>query len=157
MTSYISKEEALKKAQHYCAYQERSHREVKEKLAQLGWYGDEAEELICELIADNFLNEERYARAFARGHFRMKQWGRQKIRQGLKQQQISDYCIHKAMEEIDETEYQKVFQKLARQKWNSLKKEANHFTKMTKTRNYLQQKGYEFSLINEALKELRSV
>src|SRR5690606_5982087 len=108
---------------HYCQYQERCHAEVRNKLYELGCRTPEVEELIAELIEKDLLNEERYARAIARGKFRMKQWGRQKILQQLKLNKISEYCIKKAMTEIDEDEYMQVLQKLAERKWQELKKE----------------------------------
>jgi regulatory protein len=102
---YISKDDALLKLQAYCAYQDRCHSEVRSKLLDLGIYGDDLEDIIVALIEDNFLNEERYARSYARGKFRIKQWGRLRIRRELKFRKISDYCIRKAMEEIDENDY----------------------------------------------------
>jgi regulatory protein len=75
-SSYVSKEDALKKLQRYCAYQDRCHQEARRKLLDLGIYGDDLEEIISELISDNFLNEERFARSFARGKFRIKGWGK---------------------------------------------------------------------------------
>ncbi len=102
---YISQAEALQKLQRYCAYQDRCHSEVRSKLLDLGIYGDELEEIIAELITDNFLNEERFARSYARGKFNIKKWGRHRIKQELKRRQITDYCLRKAMEEIEETDY----------------------------------------------------
>ena len=99
MGEWVSKEEALAKMQRYCAYQERCHEEVRSKLLNMGVYSDWREEIIVQLIEENFLNEERFARSFARGKFRIKQWGRNRIRQELKKRKISDYCVRKAMEE----------------------------------------------------------
>ena len=90
---YISPEDALAKLQRYCAYQDRCHQEVRTKLIDLGVFGDTLEEIITDLIKDNFLNEERFARSYARGKFRMRKWGRIKIRQELKLRKISDYCF----------------------------------------------------------------
>ena len=92
---YYSKEEALQKAKQYCAYQERSHSEVKEKLYSFGLYKKDVDELLSELISENYLNEERFAIMFAGGKFRIKQWGRIKIKYALKQKQVSEYCIKK--------------------------------------------------------------
>ena len=103
---YISKDDALSKLQRYCAYQDRCHQEVRSKLLDLGIYGDDLEEIISDLISENFLNEERYARSYARGKFRIKRWGRMRIQQELKQRKISAYCLRKAMEEIEEEEYE---------------------------------------------------
>lgn len=148
---HLTKEQALQKLKHYCGYQERSHAEVKEKLYKLGVWKKDHDEIIATLIEENYLNEERFATAFARGKFRMKQWGRVKIKYELKQKQVSEYNIKKAMKEIDETAYGETLQKLYEEKWESLKGEKNRFIKMTKTRDYLLQKGYEHALINEMI------
>ena len=88
---YLSKEDALKKLQRYCAYQDRCHQEVRSKLLDLGIYGHDLEEVIVALIEDNFLNEERFARSFTRGKLRIKHWGRNKILQELKKKNI--FCL----------------------------------------------------------------
>lgn len=153
---HVNKEQALQKARHYCGYQERSHTEVKEKLYSFGLRKTEVEELLSQLIEDNYLNEERYAAMFAGGKFRMKQWGRVKIKYELKQKQVSEYCIKKAMKEIDEEDYLKTLHKLAEVKWNSVKGEGvNHFVKMSKTTDYLLQKGYEMDLVRGVIAKLR--
>ncbi len=143
---------ALEKIKYYCAYQERSHNEVRSKLLELEIYGNELENYISVLIDENYLNEERYACAIARGKFYYKQWGRQKILHALKQQGISTYCINKAMKEINEDDYVKTIQTLAVKKLDTLRLERNKFTKMTKLRNYLAQKGYEYDYINDILR-----
>jgi regulatory protein len=152
---HLSKEQALQKAKHYCGYQERSHKEVKEKLYSFGLWKKDVEELISTLIEENYLNEERYAIAFARGKFRMKHWGRIKIKYELQQKYISPYCIKKAMKELSEEEYQKTFSKLANERWASLKSEKNIFIKKRKTQDYLLQKGFEHELINEFFKKMK--
>lgn len=151
---YIGEEAARAKIRQYCAYQERSHAEVKDKLYSFGLGKDQAEEMISELIGENYLNEERFAIAFAGGKFRMKQWGRQKIRYELKQKGVSEYCIKKAIGKIDEEDYEKTFQKLAAEKLRLLKSEKNIFTKKRKLQDYLVGKGYEYDLIGEFLKNL---
>lgn len=147
----IGTEKALQKIGQFCAYQERNHKEVKEKLYSYGLYKDQVEELISKLIQENFLNEERYAIAYAGGKFRAKDWGKNKIKYGLKQHQVSDYCIKKALKTIDEEEYVKTLQKLYAAKEKTLKSEKNIFIKKKKIQQYLMQKGYEVSLINELL------
>jgi len=142
---------ALQKIKHYCGYQERCHAEVKEKLYSFGLWKKDVEALISQLIEENYLNEERFAQLFAGGKFRMKQWGRVKIKYELKQKHISEYCIKKGLKEIDENAYMKTLQKLADTKWKSLRSEKNIFAKKSKTMNYLLQKGYEASLANEAI------
>src|SRR5262245_36255372 len=109
----ISKEQALQKIRLYCSYQERSHYEVKEKLYSFGLRKQTVEEILSQMIEENFLDEERFAIQFAGGKFRMKQWGRNKIIQALKQKGVSQYCIRKAMNEIDDIAYKQVLQKLA--------------------------------------------
>ena len=151
---YLSKADALVKLQGYCAYQERCHREVRSKLLDLGIYGDDLEEIIAGLIQENFLNEERYARSFARGKFRMKQWGRNRIRRELKIREISDYCIRKAMTEIDESEYLKTLEEMLERRSEKIK-EANHFAKRNKLAQYAVQRGFEAELVWDTLKNLQ--
>lgn len=137
----------------YCNYQERCHKEVRNKLYELGAYTTEVQQLITELIEEGLLNEERYARSFARGKFRIKHWGRVKIRQHLKLNQVSDYCIQKAMLEIDAEEYLTVLIRLAEKKMLELAGEKIIIRKM-KTFRYLAQKGFETDIINDAIKEI---
>jgi len=106
------------------------------------------------LINENYLNEERFAIQFAGGKFRMKQWGKNKIKQALKFKQVSDYCIKKALKEIDAFEYEKSFQKLVAQKLQTLKSEKNIFIKKRKLQDFLLQRGFENDLIREALKTI---
>ena len=150
---YLSREEALKKLQRYCAYQDRCHQDVRSKLLDLGVYGMDLEEIITELIADNFLNEERFARSFARGKFRVKHWGRIRIIRELKLRKISDYCLRKAMEEIDEEEYLNVLHKEIEKK-NRLLKEPNVFRRRQKIVQHLLRRGFETELAWTAVREL---
>jgi regulatory protein len=145
---YLTKEQAFQKAKYYCAYQERCHAEVKEKLYSMGLWKKDVEEIISQLIEENYLNEERYAIAFAGGKFRMRQWGRIKITFELRQKMISAYCIKKALKQIDAADYEKTLLKLAEEKWQSLKSEKNIFIKKRKTQDYLLQKGFEHEMIN---------
>ena len=151
---YYSKDEALAKAKQYCAYQERSHSEVREKLYSFGLYKKEVDELLSELISDNYLNEERFALAYAGGKFRIKQWGRIKIKYALRQKQVSDYSIKKALAAIDNTDYEKTLEKLFDQKLKTLRSEKNIFTKKRKLQDHLMQKGYETDLIRMLLTDL---
>lgn len=137
----------------YCNYQKRCHQEVRNKLYELGGSKTEVEELIAELISVDLLNEERYARSFVRGKFRMKKWGRKKILQELKKHKISEYCIRKAMQEIDPQEYDIVCGKLAEKKWNELKAE-NKYARKAKLFRYMLQKGYENDVINDLINQL---
>jgi regulatory protein len=152
----LTKEQALQKARHYCGYQERSHADVKEKLYSFGLRRQEVDETLARLIEDNYLNEERFACQFAGGHFRLKRWGRVKITYELKQKRVSEYCIRKALKEIDEDDYEKTLDKLAADKWQTLASEPNLFIKMRKTQDFLLQKGYESALIKAAIEKIRS-
>ena len=153
-TKNIGTEKAFEKVKYFCAYQERSHAEVKKKLYGFGLYKNEVETLLSQLIEENYLNEERFAMAFSGGKFRIKQWGKTKIKYELKQRQVSDYNIKKALSEIGEEDYLKTLQKLAAEKLATLKSEKNIFTKKSKLQNYLVGKGYEFNLIGEILKDV---
>lgn len=139
--------------QHYCAYQERCHSEVKQKLYELGFRGNEVEEALAELISENFLNEERYARAYVRGKFNNNHWGRNKILQALKQKQVSAYCIKKGMQEIDEEAYLETIAKLAEKKFYELRGERLAYIRKQKVQRYLVQKGFEYDIIADVLKE----
>jgi regulatory protein len=151
----LSREQALQKAKHYCSYQERCHAEVKEKLYSFGLRKTDTEALLSQLIEEGYLNEERFAIQFAGGKFRMKQWGRIKIKYELKQKQVSEYCIKKALKQIGDEEYIRIIHKLANQKWKGLKGEKNLFIKLRKTQDYLLQKGFEPGLAGEVLKEIQ--
>lgn len=146
----LTKEQALQKLKHYCAYQERCHSEVKEKLYSLGVWKKEHDELISTLIEENYLNEERYAIAFAGGKWRVKRWGRVKIKYELQQKQVSDYCIKKALKQIEEDEYQRVLKELADEKYASLKAD-QYMIRYKKTLDYLTRRGFEPALIRQAL------
>jgi regulatory protein len=150
VNSRMTKEQALQKLKHYCAYQERSHSEVRDKLYQLGVWKKDHDEIIASLIENDYLNEERFAIAFAGGKYRVKQWGRVKIKYELKQKQVSEYCIKKAMKQIDEQEYRKLLQELADKKYASLKDE-QYLVRKKKTMDYLMSRGFEMELIKAAL------
>jgi regulatory protein len=153
MNPQLTKEQALQKVKYYCAYQERCHSEVKQKLYSFGLYKKDVEEILANLIEENYLNEERFAIQFAGGRFRMKQWGKVKIKYELKQKQVSDYCIKKALASIDEKDYIKTVQKLFLQKLKTLKSEKNIFTRKRKLQDYLLQKGFEIAVINKLMNE----
>ncbi|MEO6290503.1 MAG: regulatory protein RecX [Ginsengibacter sp.] len=146
-------DQAIPKIKQYCAYQERCHAEVRDKLYSFSLYKKDVEYIISLLISENFLNEERFAIIYAGGKFRINNWGRIKIKQALKLKQVSDYCIKKALKEIDEAQYQKTFQKLAEQKLKTIKSERNIFVKKRKLQDYLLQKGYESNMITKLIKD----
>ena len=147
-----SKAEKLKKLMRYCAYQERCHQEVRNKLLELGARGEELEEIIAELIKENFLNEERFAKAFASGKFRIKKWGRNKIERALENKGISQYCIRKGLKEIDPDEYPKALESIVRTKLEKTKAE-NIYEKRDKVAKFAITKGYEPELVWEILKK----
>ena len=148
--SPLTKEQALQKLKHYCAYQERCHSEVKEKLYSLGIWKKDHDGIIATLIQENYLNEERFAIAFAGGKWRIKQWGRVKIKYELKQRQVSEYCIKKALKQIGEEEYREVLKRLAEEKYTSLKKK-QYLVRKKKTMDYLTRRGFEAELVHETL------
>lgn len=148
----LTKEQVFQKLKHYCGYQERCHSEVKEKAYSFKLRKAEVEELLSTLIEEGYLNEERFSILFAGGRFRIKQWGRNKIKYELKQKKISDYCIRKALNNIDEKEYLSTVEKLAKKKWASVNDPGtNLFIKMAKTREFLLQRGYESEIVNRTL------
>ena len=151
----LTKEQAFQKIKQFCAYQERCHYEVREKLYSYGLYKQLVEELISSLIEEDYLNEERFAFQFAGGRFRMKHWGRVKIKYELKQKKVSEYCIKVALSQIAEEDYLTLLRKLSVKKWTEIKKEEyNKFARLRKITDYLLQKGFETELIREQVKRL---
>jgi regulatory protein len=150
---YFTPDQSLPKIKQYCAYQERCHSEVRDKLYSFGLNKGEVEEIISVLITEKYLNEERFAIHYAGGKFRMKGWGKNKIKQALKFKQVSEYCIKKALGQIDFDDYQRVFQKLAQQKLSTLKSEKNIFIKKRKLQDFMLQRGFETSMIYEFMKK----
>ena len=151
----LTKEQGLEKIKPYCAYQERCHREVKEKLYGYGLRKTEVEEILSFLIEENYLNEERFAVQFAGGKFRIKQWGKKKIQYELQQKGISSFLIKLALQQIGDEAYLSTLNKLAQQKWISLKKE-QYLVRQAKTYAFLVQKGYESALISKTIAQLKS-
>ena len=141
------------KAGNYCAYQERTQQEVRDKLYAIGLYSDEVEQVLTELITENYVNEERFAKSFAGGKFRLKQWGKKKIVYALKQRNISPYCIEQALKEISDEEYERVITQLVERKSNQLQGEI--FIVKNKIARYLVGKGFEnelvWSIVNKQL------
>ncbi|MEO5777923.1 MAG: regulatory protein RecX [Flavobacterium sp.] len=155
MKEAITLKEAQLKLEYYCSYQERCHQEVVQKTYDLGMKTDEIDAIVVHLIQNNFLNEERFARSFARGKHRIKLWGKNRIVNELKQRQISAPNIKCALTEIIEDEYQDAFDKLAERHWETIK-ESNVQKKKKKFCDYLLRKGWESNLIYAKLKELSS-
>ncbi len=145
-----TQKQALIKAESYCAYQERCQQEVRDKLYSWGVHEVQVENVIAELIASNFINEERFAKAYAGGKFRIKKWGRVKISIELKRRKISAYCIKKGLAEIEEEEYIKTLQKVAEVKIKAMK-ERDSKKKKYKVMNYLLSRGFENDLVVEVV------
>lgn len=141
-------DEATKLMENFCAYQERCHKEVEQKLYDLHMIPEAREKIMLHLLQHNFLNEERFSKAFARGKFTIKNWGRIRIVNELKFRNISPYNIKSALKEIDGEDYLKTIQKVAEKKL-ALIREPNAFKKKSKLINYLSAKGYESELIYE--------
>ena len=144
---------ATEKLKKYCAYQERCQEEVRQKLTSFKLTSDQREQVIAQLIEQNFLNEERFSEAYARGKFRMKSWGRKKIILALRQKDISDYCIKKGMLQIDENEYIATLNQLLEK--NYLKhKGIKEYQRAAKTAQYAISRGFEPNLVWRQLKTI---
>lgn len=148
----LDRKAALAKAEHYCAYQERSQQEVRNKLYEWGLWSSDVEELIAELIQTNFLNEERFAMAYVSGKFNIKKWGKIKIKQGLKLKRVPDKMILNALKSINYDNYLNTI-KLTAEKKLSLITEKDPYKKRYKLISYLLSKGFENDLITEVLKD----
>jgi regulatory protein len=147
--------QARAKLEHFCAYQERCHAEVADKLRGFGLEATATDEIIVYLIEHNFLNEERFAKSFARGKHRIKHWGKIRIVNELKFRGISQYNINSALKEIEPDEYLQNFDALAQRCWENLR-EPNIFKKKKKYVDFLLRKGYENQLIYDKLKLLEN-
>ena len=149
----IGTEKALQKIGQFCAYQERNHKEVKEKLYSYGLYKDQVEELMSKLIQENFLNEERFASLFTISKFHQKKWGKIRIKNELKARRISDFLITKSLKEIPSEEYETTFEILSEKHWETLP-ERDSSKKRKKFCDFLLRKGWESDKIYEKLKQL---
>lgn len=149
----ITPTEALAKIYKYCAYQERSHHEVKNKLFEYGLRSDEVDELLSRLITEGFVNEERFARAFAGGKFRMKKWGRLKIENELTFLGLSKKNIAHGLKEIETDDYEKALRHLLKKK-NDLLTEPDAFIKKNKLAKYAIGRGYEPDLVWKTVQSL---
>ena len=143
-------QEIKSKLEFYCAYQDRCHQEIEKKLNDYFLIDEARDEIILSLMKDNFLNEERFAKSYARGRFYQKSWGRIKIKHGLKSKGISSYLIDVALKEIDSNDYYSALEKLIEKKKKELKEE-DSFKKKQKLFSFLGNKGYEFEIIKELL------
>ncbi len=143
--------EALKKIRRYCAYQDRCHAEVRSKLLSMGVFGSDLEDIIADLISEDFLNEERFAKSFARGKFRIKKWGKTRIKNELTRREISVYCIRKAMEEIEPDIYLEVLNELIKAQ-NKRLIDLDVPARIKKLTGFGLKKGYEMDLVIEAVR-----
>jgi regulatory protein len=149
----LTPEQALQKIRHFCAYQERSHAEVREKLLGFGLHFRDADALMADLISEDYLNEERFATMFAGGKFRQKKWGRRRIQYELKLRNVSDQNIRSALAVIDAADYADTINVLIQKKTEQLLRDGYVGQELrSKTISYLIQKGYETDLIQEALR-----
>ena len=148
--AYLSIDEVKRKMEHYCAYQERSHYQVEKRLRELGMIPEAIDHIVLHLLQENFLNEERFAHSYVRGKFYYKDWGKQKIIQGLKQHRIHNKLIKKALSEIKFEDYQKTIKKLIKKKSNNFSQPLN-FKDKQKVVRYLLQKGYAYSDFSDIL------
>jgi regulatory protein len=145
----------LQKAASYCAYQERTQDEVRQRLKKWNVWGEEANELIAELISMNYLSEERFAKTYAGGKFRIKNWGRMKIRQELHRRGLSDYSIEKGMNEIEDTAYLSGLKEiLIKKKALLARTETDAFKLKQKLARFALGKGYESELVWKELENL---
>jgi regulatory protein len=145
--------EATQHMERYCAYQERCHKEVQQKLKQMGMIPDAIDQIIHHLLQHNFLNETRFSQAFARGKFRTKKWGKNRIVNELKFREISKYNITIALKEISETDYQKTFHALADKRMKQIINEENLQKKRKKLADYLLYRGWESFLVYDKVRE----
>ena len=147
-------EEAGKRMQQFCAFRERCHQEVVQKLKEMHMIPQAIDNIVVRLIEEGFLNEERFAKEFARGKFRQKQWGKTRIRRALKQREISDYLIQKALGEINQDAYLRAFDSLAEKRWEEIKSEKNLQKKRKKLVDYLLYRGWEPEMVYNKAFEL---
>jgi len=146
-------EEAKRSMERYCVYQDRCHQEIEKKLREMKMIPEACEIILLHLMEHDFLNEERFSRSFARGKFRIKQWGRRRIEMELKQRDISAYNIKAGLSEISQEEYEKVFEEVSKKRFESVH-EPNVFKKRKKVADFLLRKGFESNKVYEVLREL---
>ena len=148
-------DEAFQKLRNFCAYQERCHKEVVQKLVEMGMIDAAVNQIVVSLISDNFLNEERFAFSYARGKFSQKHYGKIRIQRELKLRDIHPKLIQKALDQIDSTDFDDAFEVLADKKWESLKNE-NVLVKKKKFFDYMVYRGWETERIYDKLRSLSS-
>ena len=152
---YFSIEEIKRKLERYCVYQDRCHKEVEQKMREFNLIPEAKELILLSLMKDNFLNEERFAKSYARGKFRIKSWGKPRIIKELKFRDISAYNIKTALKEIDETEYVKTIYRITENR-NAVITEPNIYKRKQKLIGFLMRKGFENELIYKVVNEVTS-
>jgi len=148
-------DEIKRKLENYCVYQDRCHKEVEQKMREFFLIPEAKEMILLSLMKDNFLNEERFSKSFARGKFRIKSWGKQRIVRELKFKDISAYNIKTALKEIDETEYIATIYSIT-EKRNAVISETNIYKRKQKLIGFLMRKGFENELIYKVVNEVVS-
>lgn len=146
-------QDAIKTLEHYCSYQERCHQEVVQKLQGMHMIPEAIDVVIVHLLQHNFLNEERFAKAYVSGKFKIKNWGKRRLTQNLKQKDINKTIINNALNEIDDDEYIVVFNALAEKKVKTLQ-DSNIWKKKKKLADYLLYRGWESDLVYAKVNEL---
>ena len=152
---YFTVDEIKRKLEHYCAYQDRCHKEVEQKMWEFNLIPEAKELILLSLMKDDFLNEERFSKSYARGKFRIKNWGKQRIVRELKFRDISAYNIKTALKEIDETEYLKTLYSITENR-NEVISEPNVYKRKKKLIEFLMRKGFENDLIFKTVNEILS-
>lgn len=148
-------QEATRRMERYCVYQERCHKEIHQKLYEMRMIPEAVDQIILHLLQHNFLNETRFAQAFARGKFRTKKWGRRRIVNELKLRQISKFNIQIALKEIPDSEYYKTFEALAEKRMRQLVSEKDLQKKRKKLADYLFYRGWESDLVYGKVGEVK--
>jgi regulatory protein len=152
-SKFLTIEQAIKKLEYYCAYQERCHQDVENKLRSMKLSIGLKETVMLHLLENDFLNEERFAKAFVRGKFRIKKWGKGRIEKELKTRNISEYNIRSGLKEISESDYLKSFNELAKKRISQIN-ETNVYKKRKKLADYLLYRGWESDLVYNKVMEL---
>lgn len=145
--------EATKKLEGYCTYQDRCHKDVVSKLRVMRMIPEVIDHIVTHLIQENYLNEERFAKSFASGKFKIKNWGRVRITGELKQRNITRYNINIALKEIDDSTYLETFDALANKRLKAIK-ETNIQNRKRKLADYLLYRGWESHLVYSKVQEL---
>lgn len=146
-------EQALYILQKYCTYQDRCHIEVERKLTDMRMIPQAKEQIIMSLIEDDYLNEERFASAFVKGKFRIKKWGKIRLKLELKKRNISTYLIKIALKQISDEDYIATFEEIVNKKAKLIK--ANSIlSKKKKLADYLFYKGWESSIIYQKVNQV---